>query len=220
MRRVLIVLERPSGAEEWWREACRNHGLCASIAYSGHIPPDSRPDMLLLRCYDLAAAREMEARGVRVLNAPDAMELCRDKYRTFMALRRAGVPTPDTVMLPGDTSSLGIPFIVKPNVGSKGEGVRLWQPGEAPPPDGYIAQRFVAESRGRDIRVWVVAGKAVAAVVRSNPGCVASNYARGGSATPFDSPDRERVYRLAEEAARVCGLFLAGVDILFGPDGT
>lgn len=247
---VYIIFEqRPSGsdhAESWWLSAAAVAGLEARILYATDLSVgcDSRgglyvlngaerlgnPRAVLMRCYNSAVSRTFEAMGVRVLNSTESMELCRDKFRCGAVLSAAGLPVPPSLLLSDSISAasiasvLGDPFIMKPNIGSKGENVRLIHVSgasrkERPEGHGMIAQTFIGSSRGRDIRVWVAGGEAVAAVVRSNPGSIVSNYAAGGTATAFGGPDRGAVFKLAEQAAAACGLFFAGVDILYGYDG-
>src|SRR5690606_33851091 len=81
-----------------------------------------------------------------------------------------------------------------------------------------LIQRFVAESKGRDIRALVVGDRVVAAMRRSAQGDeFRSNVHRGGSVEPVTlDPDFERV---AVRAAQIMGLKVAGVDMLEGNDG-
>ena len=81
-----------------------------------------------------------------------------------------------------------------------------------------VIQRFVRESRGRDIRALVVGDRVVAAMSRQAVGDeFRANVHRGGSATKIAiDPAFERT---AIVAAQVMGLHVAGVDMLEGPDG-
>ncbi len=241
VRLYIIFDERKDNtALPWWLDEARGVGFDAEILYADTLTVAAGdggvcvmragkrlplPDAVLVRGYSLEVARLYGSLGVAVFNTPEAMELCRNKFRTHVALTMAGVPTPPTLLPPPGTPlvapvrQLGTPYILKPITGSKGEGVRLVGDDAAGTiPSGFIAQRFVATSKGRDIRVWVVGGKAVAAVERSNPGALVSNYAAGGSARIYDDSARDAVYDLAEKAACACGLFFAGVDVLYGAD--
>ncbi|MGR6998854.1 hypothetical protein ACU686_13120 [Yinghuangia aomiensis] len=84
----------------------------------------------------------------------------------------------------------------------------------------FLFQDYVAHSHGRDLRVIVVDGRAVAAQVRtSSTSRLQSNVALGGNATGCLGlyPEGEA---LARDAARVLGLGVAGVDLLFEADGS
>lgn len=118
-----------------------------------------------------------------VFNGYETVTVCDDKMLTALALAKAGVPQPDT--LPGplcyrseaalgkDTYArmarlLGEPFVVKESFSSLGAGVHLiggeeefaalWEQIKLRP---WLAQAYVAESRGRDVRVIVVGGRAL-----------------------------------------------------------
>ena len=81
-----------------------------------------------------------------------------------------------------------------------------------------LIQRFVAESRGRDIRALVVGDRVVAAMRRVASGDeFRSNVHRGGTVEPVDlSPEYEQA---AVRSAQIMGLRVAGVDMLEGDEG-
>ncbi len=184
-----------------------------------------------MRDYNCTVSRFFEQTGIPVLNSWRAMELCRDKFLTAQRLAHCGIPTPQTIYIsPSDTYAtvsdiLGPTFVVKQLDGSRGRNVFLVSSaseyGQAYEACSHnaVAQEYISYSHGRDIRVWVAGGKAVDAVVRTNPGILTSNYSRGGSAVLFTG-DRTEVFPMAEAAAEVCGLAFAGVDILFRPDNS
>ena len=77
-----------------------------------------------------------------------------------------------------------------------------------------IFQEFVSSSEGKDIRVFVVGGMPVVAMLRKGrEGKFKANIAAGGSGEPYElNPEVEW---LSGEASRLIGLDIAGVDILF-----
>lgn len=76
----------------------------------------------------------------------------------------------------------------------------------------------MSESRGRDIRAFVVDGEVVAAMRRTASGDeFRSNLHRGGTSEGVELDDAYR--RAAVRAAQVLGLRVAGVDLLEGKDG-
>jgi glutathione synthase/RimK-type ligase-like ATP-grasp enzyme len=83
----------------------------------------------------------------------------------------------------------------------------------------YYLQRFVdtAPEDARDYRVFVIGGRAAAAMTRRGPGWV-HNVAQGGrcEAVPLEAG----LCELAERAARAIGLDHAGVDLMRTRDGT
>jgi ribosomal protein S6--L-glutamate ligase len=81
-----------------------------------------------------------------------------------------------------------------------------------------LIQRFVSESRGRDIRALVVGDRVVAAMRRTAAGDeFRSNVHRGGTVEPVDLPPEYA--QAAVRSAQIMGLRVAGVDMLEGADG-
>jgi ribosomal protein S6--L-glutamate ligase len=81
-----------------------------------------------------------------------------------------------------------------------------------------LIQRFVAESRGRDIRAFVIGDRVAAAMRRTAQGQeFRSNVHRGGSA---EAVELDPIYeQTAVRAAQILGLRVAGVDMLEGENG-
>ena len=83
---------------------------------------------------------------------------------------------------------------------------------------GVLVQQFVGESRGRDLRVMVVGSSVVAAMERrAAPDEFRSNVHRGGRTEKVTlTPE---LVRIAERAAGVLGVAMAGVDLIVSRDG-
>src|SRR5690606_835194 len=80
-----------------------------------------------------------------------------------------------------------------------------------------LIQKFVAESKGRDIRALIVGDRVVAAMRRTAQGQeFRSNVHRGGVAEAIELDDQYR--ETAVRAAQILGLRFAGVDLLEGAD--
>ncbi len=74
----------------------------------------------------LAVARYLTALGIPVVNRPEVIETCGDKWATSVALSRAGLPQPKTALLTEAEEALrlmeawGYPVVLKPVIGSWG----------------------------------------------------------------------------------------------------
>lgn len=181
------------------------------------------PDIAVMRLYDTALSLSFERLGVRTVNTSASMSLSYNKGLTHVALSAAGIPMPETlwgasVDYDKAAGMLGLPFVLKSAVGSKGE--RVWLVSSREEYDallplcegGAVAQRYVAEASGRDIRVWVVGGRAVSAVRRIGDGDFRSNYSLGGRVEPCVlTPE---LSSLAAAASGTLGLEFSGVDIM------
>lgn len=131
----------------------------------------SGADFALFWDKDIRLARAMEACGVRLYNRAGAVALCVDKAATQLALCRAGIPMPETLVAPMTydhmagpeaafleeaAARLGFPLVVKECFGSLGGQVYLAETGEdfcrlarTMGPRPFLAQRYIAESAGR-----------------------------------------------------------------------
>jgi RimK family alpha-L-glutamate ligase len=191
--------------------------------------PGGTLEQVVLRLDFLHALKEL---GVPVYNDGRAIERTVDKAMTSFLLRRAGILTPPTwavesadqarAILQSETAA-GHEVVIKPLFGSQGKGLRrLGAPQELPPATDYAGvyylQRFLPPGAEgyRDWRVFVIAGRAVAAMQRRGQDWI-NNVAVGArcEATAVDGELRE----LAEAACRAVAVDYGGVDIMRGHDG-
>jgi RimK family alpha-L-glutamate ligase len=211
-----------------------------SLSFQGQSV--SLPDFVFPRTgagtdyYDMALIRHLERLSVPVVNSSEAIAVARDKLHTMEVLVYHKLPTPNTMLakfplnLELIAEEFQFPLIVKSIAGSRGKGVFLCEtPGQmedlmdilelSKKEDVYyVIQEFVAGSKGKDIRVMIVGGRAIGAILReAQAGRYKANISRGGLGKPFElNPEVEW---LSIEAARVLGLDIAGVDILFDGEG-
>ena len=149
-------------------------------------------------------------------------------------MSRAGVGLPKTVFTnyTKDAEHLvqsvgGAPLVIKLLEGTQGLGVVLAETQNAATSvieafNGLgarvIAQEFIKEAGGADIRVFVVDGKVIGAMKRQGKeGEFRSNLHRGGSASIIELTDEEE--KTALKATRAMGLGIAGVDLLQSSKG-
>ncbi|MBQ7912310.1 MAG: RimK family alpha-L-glutamate ligase [Clostridia bacterium] len=189
---------------------------------------------------DKYLGRMLEGLGLRLFNPISAIELCDDKMLTYLALREANVPLIKSVPAPlcytpnvkanefflqKVSQELGFPLVVKKSYGSFGAGVQLVhgmpdliKAGNEFLHEPHFFQQFISEAAGRDIRVIVIGGKAVAAMERvAKTGEFRSNIELGGEGRTIALS--ETVASVAEKAARALGLDYCGVDVLQTQDG-
>jgi [lysine-biosynthesis-protein LysW]--L-2-aminoadipate ligase len=195
-------------------------------------------DVVLDRCVVHSRAayalRVMERWGIPTLNRSAATTVCDDKALCSLALEAAGVPTPRTLLAFSVDSAIeaceqvGYPAVLKPVTGSWGrllakvngpEQARaiLDQKTELGSYEHSIfyVQQFV-EKPGRDIRVYVVGERVLAASYRTSEHWI-TNAARG--AVSSACPITPEIEELAWRACISVGARLAGVDLIETPDG-
>lgn len=240
LRRALA--ERGAAAEFVSLTACRFDlsGDDAPVRIPGF--GDALPDGAFVRgvpggsleevVFYLDILHALEELGVIVYNDARAVERTVDKGMTSFLLRRAGIPTPPTWVTRDAEEAReiatreiqgGQQLVSKPLFGSQGEGLQRLQRTEdvaelASSNGVYYLQRFVAcgNQPFHDWRVFVIAGRAVAAM-RRNGLTWLNNVAQGArcEAARLDAPLRE----LAEDAVRAIGMAYAGVDIIRNAEG-
>jgi ribosomal protein S6--L-glutamate ligase len=121
----------------------------------------------------------------------------------------------------------GAPVIIKLIEGTQGIGVLLAESVKQAESiiellqsqkQNVLIQKFVAESKGRDVRAFVVGDQVVAAMRRVAQGQeFRSNVHRGGIAEPIELDEQYR--ETAVRCAQILGLRVAGVDMLEGANG-
>ena len=184
--------------------------------------------------YGTAVVRQFEQMNVFCLNGATGITNSRDKLRSLQILSRhdVGIPATEFVrskadVLPAIERAGGAPVIIKLLEGTQGVGVILAESRKVAEAiietlqsarQNVLIQKFVAESKGRDVRAFVVGDRVVAAMRRVAQGQeFRSNVHRGGSTESVRLD--ERYERTAIRAAQIMGLRVAGVDMLEGQDG-
>lgn len=184
--------------------------------------------------YGAAVVRQFEQMGVFSMNSSAAIAVARDKLRCLQALSRHDIGIAPSAfvrdrddILPAIERVGGAPVIIKLLEGTQGVGVILADQQNVAETiietlhstrQNVLIQRFVSESRGKDIRAFVVGDRVVAAMRRKAVGQeFRSNVHRGGKTERVQlDPEFERC---AVRAAQIIGLRVAGVDMLEGRNG-
>ncbi len=173
--------------------------------------------------------RQFEMQGVFTVTKADAILRARNKWRCYQMLASEGIAVPKSI-LPNYVQidehliehHLQLPLVLKLLESTHGLGVIL--------SDSYqnasstleafnrmkemaLAQDFISESKGSDIRVIVVDGEIVASMKRqAKEGEFRSNLHRGATAKIIRLSEEERL--LSRRVCEILGLDVAGVDLL------
>ena len=184
--------------------------------------------------FGTAVVRQFEQMDVYTPNTANGISNARDKLRAIQILSRHNIDMPATAFVrnradvrPAIASVGGAPVVIKLLEGTQGIGVILAPEVKVAEAiietlhstrQNVLIQRFVKESRGRDVRALVVGDRVVAAMRRTAAGDeFRSNVHRGGSveAVKLDAEYEQAAVR----AAQIMGLRVAGVDMLEGDEG-
>ena len=176
-------------------------------------------------CYVL---HHFEIKKTKVLNNAHAFRLARNKWQSLQLLAAYGLPIPSTSYIGElvESSSqlvLHSPSVVlKTLVGMQGAGVELCE-GKAialskletlkQAGEKALVQDFIAETRGKDIRAFVIGKQVVAGMQRTaGNGNFRANLHQGGKAESIDLTEEEKM--IAIQATKAIGLDVAGVDLI------
>jgi ribosomal protein S6--L-glutamate ligase len=184
--------------------------------------------------FGTAVVRQFEQMDVFCANTSAGVSNSRDKLRSLQILSRHQIGIPKTTfvrdkkdVLPAIDRVGGAPVIIKLLEGTQGIGVLLAESVKSAEAiiellqsqkQSVLIQKFVAESKGRDIRAFVVGDQVVGAMRRVAQGQeFRSNVHRGGLTEPVILD--ESYCETAVRAAQIMGLRIAGVDMLEGESG-
>jgi ribosomal protein S6--L-glutamate ligase len=179
--------------------------------------------------YGTAVVRQFEMMKVKSAVNSQAIVRSRDKLRCMQILSREGLGMPKTAFTnySKDVTQLiaqvgGAPLVIKLLEGTQGLGVVLAETDKAAESvieafhnlkARIIVQEFISESKGADIRAFVVNGEVVGAMKRQGKeGEFRSNLHRGGTGQLIKLSRAEKAAAL--QAAKVLDLAIAGVDML------
>ncbi len=192
----------------------------------------TRPSILNNVDLHISLIEQMELLGILLFNRYEAILRAKNKVKTMQILDHYGIPIPKTVVvrrlsdLPQAVKLIdGFPIIVKQPVGSFGVGVAivesmralksfiLWdQP-------MYVLQQYVRNSKGKDIRIFVVNGKVVGSMMReAKKGEFRSNIELGAVGKPVEISEDEAA--IAIRSVQALDLSYGGVDVMRGKDGS
>ncbi len=185
--------------------------------------------------FGTAVLRQFEMLGVYPLNNSMSVLRARDKLRSLQILAKNRIPMPVTGFAnsPQDTEGVinavgGAPLVIKLVEGTAGVGVVLAETKSAATSvisafkqlnANILAQEYIKESAGRDIRCFVLGDKVIASMERiAAEGEFRANYSLGANVKPIQVTNKEE--NLAIKAAKAIGLEIAGVDLLRSSNGT
>jgi ribosomal protein S6--L-glutamate ligase len=196
-----------------------------------HVIPRIKPSMTF---YGSVIVRQFELMGVSCLNNSDPIVKSRDKLHTLQILsqHKLNIPVTSFANSSYDTKDLiklvgSAPLVIKLLEGTKGVGVVLAETNKAAESvinsfrslkADILVQHYIKESKGYDIRCFVIGNEVVASMERiAQEGEFRANIHLGAIARVVEITPEER--ELAIKAARIIGLEVAGVDMVRSASG-
>lgn len=179
--------------------------------------------------YGAAVIRQFELQGIYTTVRSGSLLKARDKLSCMQYLAKEGIGVPKTMAINNHNTIEfmldkipNYPKIIKLVSGTHGLGVILSENSKNAEAiletfqkmkRASLVQEFIEESNGADVRVIVIGGKIIAAMVRqAKEGDFRSNLHRGGSSYAV-KPSQDEGFA-AVKASNLLGLEVAGVDML------
>ena len=243
--RLAILTSRIRVEEKLLVEALERRAIPFDIVDDGKLLLDlARPgeqwrayDAVLCRSLSqsraLAVLYVLEHWGLPVYNSAAVTELCNDKLLTTLALLRADIPTPRTLLaFEADTAiqgieMLGYPAVLKPVTGSWGRLLARINDRDAAEAvlehqetlgsyqhHIHYMQEHISKPQ-RDIRAFVVGGRTICAIYRHSEHWV-TNTAKG--AVTHNCPVTPELDELCVRAAQAGGGGILAVDLFEDPE--
>jgi RimK family alpha-L-glutamate ligase len=207
---------------------------------SGNLNLHEELDCLIIRPIGKGSLEELVFRmdvlyrlqrlGLYVINPPEAIEHCVDKYDILAIMEENGLPVPRTAVTENTDEALksfdelGGDVVVKPVFGSRGVGSTRINDREVASTvfkairfsHGVIYLQEFVHHGFSDIRAFVVGNRIVAAMRRVAQDWK-TNYSRG--ARPVAISLDKTLEEIAIKSAQLVECKIAGVDILESPKG-
>ena len=181
-----------------------------------------------------AVVKQFEMNNVFSTARALSIARARNKVRTLQIMDRKGIPIPETLFSinPDDIEEQieslgGTPVIIKLQEGTHGLGVILAETKKSAKSiidtlykmdTSILIQKYIEESNGEDIRIFVIGNKVIASMKRSSEaGEFRSNVHRGGDTELVKISEKEK--EIALNATKHIGLGVAGVDLIRSKKG-
>ncbi|MDO5521472.1 MAG: RimK family alpha-L-glutamate ligase [bacterium] len=198
------------------------------IEYDGK--PFQRPGVVLYRCREYLLSRQFEAMGIPVVNSSKVCEICNDKALTYQYVAGLGIPMVPSLFVRNDRIQDVVQhskedMVVKAVNGHGGSQVCLVNPTDKEQMEECLATingedavvQPLIKGRGQDLRVYIVGGEIVAAVLRSANGDFRANFSLGGSVMLYTLSEQEEA--IVKKITKLLSLDYAGIDFIIGENG-
>ena len=206
---------------DFWMTAAAKRGVRMELHMTGDPLSAEKPDFAVVRAMDPAFSLRLEQMGVPVFNPASVSEVCNDKWKTYCLASSLGIPFPKTSYVPDPAvlPAAPYPYVLKACGGHGGTQVYLVHDeqearsaSKALKGVPCVLQEPVSDL-GRDVRVYILGDRILAAMLRISDGDFRSNFCLGGKAVPYTLSGEEIEMVRAFQSALPFGL--AGIDFLF-----
>ncbi len=171
----------------------------------------------IVRTFNGEINARLEALGVKCYNDAQTAKIANDKWQTYLLAKELNIPVMPTILRSNrNPAPLEYPVVMKSLDGHGGKQVKLLRSEldfqEAEKYERYLLQK-VAQRTGEDMRVYVLRGEPIAAVLRRSKGDFRSNFSLGGEFVKCQPTEAQREYirRIYERL----GCHFVGIDFIY-----
>ncbi len=198
----------------------------AGVFHKGELL--SHRDFAILRYKQGKVMEEIRALCDYSYNSPACFDRYVNKFYQLKDLEGSKLCLPSYQVFQGKypfeqlKNDLGLPFVLKGLSSSMGREIHLVEDersyeqilSQYPEDKEYLAEEFIAESRGRDLRLFALRGHVIGAMIRSSADDFRSNVALGAKVTRVSVT--AEMEEIAKELFIRTGYDAVGIDLLFG----
>lgn len=216
---------------EFFMEAAKQHHVNLKLVTVDQLSFGTRdgmpflepevPHFAVVRCMQPLLSAHLESMGVPVFNNAEISRICNDKRLTHAFLTKHGLPTLPTAfvnaMMP--RHPFAYPVVVKAAGGCGGRKVFLCESEQDYleklnfiSPDNAVVQPL-CDSPGKDVRIYMLGGKPVQAMLRYSENDFRSNFGLHGTARTT-TPTQEML-AMCDKIAGLLHPALVGIDFIF-----
>ncbi|MBE5957567.1 MAG: ATP-grasp domain-containing protein [Lachnospiraceae bacterium] len=173
------------------------------------------------RSRNKSVARQLEGMGIRVFNSSYVTEIGNDKWKTYEWAVRNSVPVLPTKRIPTVYREQDYPVVIKSRAGHGGSEVfKVTNEEEYNECVDKIEKKGIiqplADTGGRDVRVYVLGGEIVVSICRQAKDGFKSNFSLGGEVYRYELLDAEK--DLVNKVVSLLKLDYAGIDFIYDGD--
>lgn len=185
------------------------------------------PDFSIVRTIDPLLTAQLEQAGITCFNNAEIAALANDKIKTHLEIAKLDIPMVDMhfqTNAPLPQPPLAFPFVWKTASGRGGKEVHLveteaqYQNLQQQYADQSLLMQQLAQTPGKDVRVFVIGKEIIAAVLRSSDQDFRANYTLGGSASLYTLNTEEQ--KLVQRIVNHYDFGFVGIDFLFDENGS
>lgn len=183
------------------------------------------PKVCFFRANNIVIAKFLEVNGVKVVNSFKTIYNAKNKFAAYKILQKHKVLQPKSILYNKQTfqqikSKFNCPFVLKDNCGKRGVGVYLINNAqefdtalnEMLDKNNILVQEYIKNSKGKDLRFYIINNKIYGCIIRYNENDFRSNTAQGGKVKQYFATKQEEL--LALNIANLLKLEVGSVDFL------